>query len=128
MTTDIWTETFIQDLTDEDIKNFQDIVLRDVKNKVHNVYDRNILVNNIDLWLYSLRVIRREIELQLAQHKTNLKMKIRDLKENNASEKEVNDLIISEESWRNNAMKFLTSIERKTLYVKLLMEEDTEKD
>lgn len=128
MTTDIWTETFIQDLTDEDIKNFQDIVLRDVKNKVHNVYDRNILVNNIDLWLYSLRVIRREIELQLAQHKTNLKMKIRDLKENNASEKEVNDLIISEESWRNNAMKFLTSIERKTLYVKLLMEEETEKD
>lgn len=126
MTADIWTETSIQELSDDDIKNFQEIVLRDVKNKVYNVYEKDILSNNIDLWLYSLRIIRREIELQLAQHKTNLKLKLKELREKGASPEEFEQLHIVEESWRNNAMKFLMSIERKTLYVKLLHHEDKE--
>jgi hypothetical protein len=124
MTTDIWTETSIQELSDEDLKSFQDIVLKDVKNKVFNLNDKQILENNLDLWLYSLQVIRREIELQLAQHKTNMKIKMRDLRTNNASPAEVEEFSIVEESWRNNAMKFLMSIERKTLYVKLLHQEE----
>lgn len=124
MTTDIWTETYIQDLSDEDLKNFQEIVLKDVKNKSFNDIEKGILQNNLDLWLYSLRVIRRETELQLSQHKTNLKMKLRDLRDENGSEDKISDLLIAEESWRNNAMKFLNSIERKTLYVKLLIEQE----
>lgn len=127
MTTDIWTETYIQDLTDEDMKNFQEIVLKDVKNKSFNDVEKGILLNNLDLWLYCLRVIRRETELQLSQHKTNLKMKLRDLRDEKGSEDKVADLLIAEESWRNNAMKFLNSIERKTLYVKLLIDQE-EKD
>lgn len=128
MTVDIWTETYIQDFSEEDIKNFQEIVLKDVKNKSFNTSEKVILQNNLDLWLYSLRIIRREIELQLSQHKTNLKIKLRDLRDNNASMEQVEDLQITEENWRNNAMKFLTSIERKTLYVKLLIQEEAEKD
>jgi len=75
-----------------------------------------------------LRIIRREIELQLSQHKTNLKIKLRDLRDNNATIEQIEDLQITEENWRNNTMKFLTSIERKTLYVKLLIQEESEKD
>lgn len=126
MTTDIWTETYLQDLSEEDLKNFQDIVLKDVKNRSFNDIEKYILNNNLDLWLYSLRVLRREIELQLSQHKTNLKMKMRDLIDSKATQNKIEDLLITEENWRNNAMKFLTSIERKSLYVKLLI--DQEKD
>jgi len=128
MTVDIWTETYIQDFSEEDIKNFQEIVLKDVKNKAFNINEKEILQNNIDLWLYSLQTTRREIELQLSQHKTNLKIKLRDLRDNNATVEQVEDLRITEENWRNNAMKFLTSIERKTLYVKLIIQEESEKD
>lgn len=124
MTTDIWTDNDLQHLSDDDIKNFQEIALRDVKNKSSNTEDRSILNNNLDLWLYSLRVIRREIELQLTQYKTNLKTKILEARENGSSQKDIDNLIVVEEVWRNNAMKFLMAIERKTLYVKLLIEED----
>lgn len=124
MTTDIWTDSYIQDLSEEDLKSFQDIVLKDVKNKSFNDIEKEILLGNPDLWLYSLRVIRREIELQLSQHKTNLKMKLKDLQEEGAHSDRINDLLITEESWRNNAMKFLNSIERKTLYVKLIIDQE----
>jgi UDP-N-acetylglucosamine pyrophosphorylase len=127
MITDVWTETYIQDLSEEDLKNFQDIVLKDVKNRSFNDMEKYVLNNNLDLWLYSLRVLRREIELQLSQHKTNLKIKVRDLIDSKSPQNKIEDLMITEENWRNNAMKFLTSIERKTLYVKLLID-DQDKD
>lgn len=131
MTTDIWTENELQNLSDADLKEFQEIVLRDVKNKLTNIEEKTILNNNLDLWLYSLQVIRREIELQLTQYKTNLKLKVLEAKSNGSSQEEIDSLMINEQSWRNNAMKFLMAVERKTLYVKLLVEEDdllTEKD
>ena len=128
MIEDVWTETVIQDLTDDDLKNFQEIVLKDVKNRSFNDIEKGILMNNLDLWLYSLRTLRREIELQLAQHKTNLKIKLRDLRSDKSSEQTIEDTLISEENWRNNAMKFLTSIERKSLYVKLLIDQDSDRD
>ena len=99
-----------------------------VKNRSFNDIEKGILMNNLDLWLYSLRTLRREIELQLAQHKTNLKIKLRDLRSDKSSEQTIEDTLISEENWRNNAMKFLTSIERKSLYVKLLIDQDSDRD
>lgn len=126
MTTDIWTDTIIQDLSEEDLKNFQEIVLRDVKNKSFNINEKAILMNNLDLWLYSLQIIRRETELQLAQHKVNLKTKIKEVKEQANYQSKLDELIIVEGSWRNNAMKFLTAVERKTLYVKLLLDQESD--
>ena len=123
MTTDIWTSSLIKELSDDDIKNFQDMVLRDVKNKFSSDEERTIINNNLDLWLYSLRVIRRDIELQLSNHKSNLKVNIKQLKDNYASKEELENLNFDEQRWRSNAMKFLTAIERKSLYVKLLIEE-----
>lgn len=124
MSSDIWTTSSIYELTEEDLSNFRDIVLRDVKNQSPSEEDKSILSNNIDLWLYTLRTIRREIELQLANHKSNLKIKTKDLKDNNTPQNDIDEVLYSEERWRNNAMKFLTAVERKTLYVKLLISED----
>lgn len=124
MTTDIWSESLLAELSDEQLNQFAEIVLADVKNKDVSQDNKTILKNNLDLWLYCLRNTRREIELQLSQHKTNLKIRLAELKEANAPEIHIQEAIIAEEKWRNNAMKFLTSIERKTLYVKMLLEED----
>lgn len=124
MSSDIWTTSSIYELTEEDLSNFRDIVLRDVKNQSPSEEDKSILSNNIDLWLYTLRTIRREIELQLTNHKSNLKIKLKDLKDNNTHQNDIDEVLHSEERWRNNAMKFLTAVERKTLYVKLLISED----
>jgi hypothetical protein len=128
MLKDIWSESLINELSEEDINNFQEIVARDVKNKGVTTEDRTILANNLDLWLYCLRVTRRELELQLANHKTNIKIKLSELRQQNASDDEIDQAIIAEQKWRNNAMKFLISIERKTLYVKLLIEEEEQND
>jgi len=124
MSSDIWTTSSIYELTEEDLSNFRDVVLRHVKNQSPSEEDRSILLKNIDLWLYTLRTIRREIELQLANHKSNLKIKVKDLKDNNTSQNDIDEVLYSEERWRNNAMKFLTAVERTTLYVKLLISED----
>lgn len=124
MLTDIWTSSMINELSEEDLSSFRDIVLRDVKNQAASNDEKIILQNNLDLWLYSLRVIRREIELQLANHRSKVKLKKKDLRDEGVSQDEIDSYVFTEERWRNNAMKFLTSIERKTLYVKLLIQEE----
>ena len=124
MNSDIWTDSLIRELSDDDIKNFHDIVLRDVKNKYSTDEDKSILQNNLDLWLYCLRITRKEIELQLSQHKNNLKSNVKELYENSAENSEIQDLKLEEERWRNNAMKFLNAVERKTLYVKLILNDE----
>lgn len=126
MTTDIWSPSFVRDLSDLQIAEFQEIALKDVKNRLHenDTASRTILINNLDLWLYSLQILRREIELQLSQHKTNLKIKLAEMQIAGHPKAMMNEAILTEQRWRNNAMKFLTAIERRTLYVKLLLAED----
>lgn len=128
MTTDIWTPSFLRDLTDAQLSEFQEIVLKDVKNKLDSDEGRTILLNNLDLWLYSLQILRREIELQLSQHKTNLQIKVQEMRVAGQSPSDVQLAVLTEQRWRNNAMKFLTAIERKTLYVKLLLAEEDDED
>ena len=97
MTPDVWTSSLIKELSDDDIKNFQDMVLRDVKNKFSSDEEKTIINNNLDLWLYSLRVIRKDIELQLSNHKSNLKVNLKDLKDNGASKEEMDNLSFDEQ-------------------------------
>lgn len=123
MTSDIWTSSTVNSLSDNDLKSFQEIVLKDVKNKFCSSEEKTILSNNLDLWLFSLRNLRKEIELQLTQFKSNLKAEVREMRDNSASEDQIEDHIITENQWRNQAIKFLTAVERKTLYVKLLINE-----
>lgn len=122
---DTWTSSPISDLTDSEIKSFQEIVLRNVKNKDSSTEEKTILLNNLDLWLFCLRNLRRELELQLTQFKQNLKTEIRAMKNDHSSHQEIEDYIINENRWRNSAIKFMTAIERKTLYVKLLIDSDS---
>lgn len=126
MTSDIWTSSTVNSLSDNDLKSFQEIVLKDVKNKFCSSEEKTILSNNLDLWLFSLRNLRKEIELQLTQFKSNLKAEVREMRHNSASDDQVEDHIITENQWRNQAIKFLTAVERKTLYVKLLVNEQEE--
>jgi hypothetical protein len=123
MTIDIWTLSSIQDLSDGDISSFQEIVLRDVKAKFLTSEERTILVNNLDLWLFCLRNLRKEIELQLTQSKVNVREEVRQMQIDSFSSDEIESYIISQSKWRSNAIKFLTAIERKNLYVKLLVDE-----
>jgi hypothetical protein len=123
MTIDIWTLSSIQNLSDGDISSFQEIVLRDVKAKFLTSEERTILVNNLDLWLFCLRNLRKEIELQLTQSKVNVREEVRQMQIDSFSSDEIESYIISQSKWRSNAIKFLTAIERKNLYVKLLVDE-----
>ena len=72
--------------------------------------------------------LRRDIELQLAQHKTNKKSKIQELKADPANRTQIEIVTLADENWRNNALKFLSSVERRMLYVKMLLQEEKEKD
>jgi len=119
--TDIWSTSEISELTDSDLKSFQEIVLRDVKNKPCTSEEKTILFNNLDLWLFCLRNLRKELELQLTQFKVNTKAETKNMRDNYASQDQIEQYIIEENQWRNNAIKFLTAIERKTLYVKLMI-------
>jgi len=121
---DTWTSSSIVDLSDSEIKSFQEIVLRNVKNKNSTSEEKTILLNNLDLWLFCLRNIRRELELQLTQFKNNLKSEIKSMRDNYTPHNEIEDYIIDENKWRNSAIKFMTAIERKTLYVKLLIDSE----
>lgn len=123
MPTDVWTNSYLRDLTDNDLESFHEIVMKDVKNRDITSEDKTILINNLDLWLYCLQITRKEIELQLSQHRTNTKAKIAEHQFQGSSEAVICELMIAEEKWRNNAMKFLNSVEKKTLYVKLLIQE-----
>jgi len=121
---DVWTDSYIKDLSEQDIENFQEIVVKDVKSKSVSDEEKTALKNNLELWLYCLQITRREVEWRLAQFKTNIKIKINEQLTNKASDISIKELRVAEEKWRNNAMKFLNSIEKKTLYVKLLLDEE----
>ena len=70
-----------------------------------------------------MRNLRKEIELQLTQSKVNVREEVRQMQIDSFSSDEIESYIISQSKWRSNAIKFLTAIERKNLYVKLLVDE-----
>jgi len=123
MSTDVWTKNYIKDLTEKELDHFQEIVISDVKNNSSSE-EKTILANNLELWLYCLQLTRREVELKLSRFKTALKAKIKEKNDQGASQEEITDFRIVEETWRNNAVRFLNAIEKKVLYVKLLIDEE----
>lgn len=121
---DKWTESLISELRDEDIKDFEDIVISDLKNNEVSDLEKDILKSNLDLWLYSLRCLRRDIEFQLTSNKIKMREKVNSMKNEELSEFEISSYIDKQERWKAGASKFLVSIERRTLYVKLLIAEE----
>lgn len=109
--------------SDTDIQysdSFKDIVIRDIKNEASSD-DETVLCNNTDLWLYNLQVIRRDVEFQLSSNKAKNKIKIFEMQEAGYSQFDIDSFIVKQNKWRINTIKFLTSIEKKMLYVKMLI-------
>lgn len=123
MSTDVWTKNYIRDLSEAELEKFQEMVADNVKGSSSSE-ERTILNNNLELWLYCLQVMRRDVELKLSRFKTNFKIKLAQLKEAKTPKKEIDEMRIAEEKWRSNAMKFLNSVEKKMLYVKLMLDEE----
>lgn len=101
------------------VDKIKDIVIRDIKNEASSE-EKEMLENNVDMWLYNLRVIRRDVEFQLTSNKAKNKIKALEMKEMGASTADVESFITKQNKWRINTIKFLTSIERKMLYVKMI--------
>jgi hypothetical protein len=101
------------------IDRLKDVVIRDIKNEASQ-QEKDMLEDNVDMWLYNLRVIRRDVEFQLSSNKAKNKIKALEMKEMGASTADVESFITKQNKWRINTIKFLTSIERKMLYVKMI--------
>ena len=118
------TESPIHELSQDQLNEFNDIVLKDIKNE-STFEDKSILDNNLELWLFQLRVIRKDVEFQLSSQKAKDKIKLIELSQENNIE-ELNDYKVKQAKWRMGAVRFLTAIEAKMLYVKLILSESFE--
>ena len=119
MITDVWSDLPIEDLSESQLSSFNELVLKDIKNESASE-DKTILSNNLELWLFQLRVIRRDVEFQLSSQKSKDKIKFIELAELN-DENEINEYKVKQNKWRMGAVRFLTAIEHKMLYVKLIL-------
>ena len=119
----IYTHSLISDLSNAHLAKFEELVLKEVKSSVTEE-ETAILKSSLDLWLYTLSSIRRNVEYSLSSRNSNRKSTISDMISKGVSDAELSSYKKSESEWRVNAIKFLSTIEKKTLYVKLLMKEE----
>lgn len=119
-------EQSLNTISKDDFSNFQNIVISDIKSESsQEVID--YLHSHLDLWYYALQLLRKDIELQLSCQNSKVQMHKNNLKINNSNytEDEVIDYVNKQHNWRMTAVKFLSNIERKTLYVKILIKQQS---
>lgn len=116
------TQTNIISLNSEEQNQlFKNIVVSDIKGSVSEEH-KEILFANIDLWNYTLQTIRRDMELQLSCQKAKVKLQKQALLiASDQDSLDIKSFLDDQEKWRMSALKFLSNIERKSLYVKLLI-------
>jgi hypothetical protein len=102
------------------ISAFEAIVNKDVKGQVSD-QEIDTLMYNLDLWLYCLQCIKKDVEYHLSSHNANRKLIIQEMRDKQSSKEEIYKYISNESKWRVNTLRFLASLERKVLYVKLLV-------
>lgn len=117
-------DNYLDDLdltSDEHLDSFKQLVIADTKGTISE--DEKIyLLNNLTLWNYTLQVLRRDMELQLSCQKSKIKMQTANFDEMSDDQKNQTKLFINDQhKWRMSALKFLSNIERKALYVKMLL-------
>jgi hypothetical protein len=117
-------DNYLDDLdltSDQHLDSFKQLVIADIKGSISE--DEKIyLLNNLTLWNYNLQVLRRDMELQLSCQKSKIKMQTADFNDMSDDEKNQTKLFINDQhKWRMSALKFLSNIERKALYVKMLL-------
>ncbi|NBP57694.1 hypothetical protein EBU71_14395 [bacterium] len=119
MTQDIWSMKRFEDLTAEELQDFNALVLKDIKGEA-NAIDLEILTANAHLWMFQLRIIRKDVEFQLASQKS--KDKIKSIEMSEVEDKtEMKEYVIRQNKWRMGAVRFLTAIEHRMLYVKMII-------
>jgi hypothetical protein len=106
----------------ENLLKFREVVVNDIKAPSTEELS-NYLHENMDLWLYVLQTLRREVELQISCQTAKFKMDLSSIMdfESEDSRLKIADLKIKHHKWRMSVLKFLTNIETKTLYVKMLI-------
>lgn len=123
----IYTYSFISDLNQSQLSLFEELVTKDVKNG-STQDELDVLKSNVDLWLYFLSSIRRNVEYHLSSRTAARKAKISEMIQNKDTKEAIDSFKKSEDEWRVNAIKFLSTIEKKTLYVKMLVKEQRQAD
>jgi len=119
MTQDIWSMKRFEDLTAEELQDFNALVLKDIKGEA-NAIDLEILTANANLWMFQLRIVRKDVEFQLASQKS--KDKIKSIEMSEVEDKtEMKEYVIRQNKWRMGAVRFLTAIEHRMLYVKMII-------
>ena len=113
-----------QKLLDPNLEAFKNVVFKDVRNET-SMEEVQYLSENLDYWLYFLQITKRDVEFQLASQKSKDKLTIREMKNNNVSEVDVNNYVQKQDKWRMGALRFLSAIEKRMLYVKILMKQAT---
>lgn len=106
----------------ENLQRFREIVVNDIKTPSTEEFSK-YLHENLDLWLYVLQTLRREVELQISCQTAKFKMDLSTIDDFDADDAKsrISELKIKHHKWRMSVLKFLTNIETKTLYVKMLI-------
>ena len=92
MTQDIWSLKKFEDLTAEELQEFNALVLKDIKGEASDE-DLSILTDNAHLWMFQLRIIRKDVEFQLASQKSKDKIKVIEM-DDIEDKSELNDYIM----------------------------------
>ena len=122
--TDIWSDIYIADISDDEMNSFRNIVISDIKGQASEEA-KTILNNNLQIWNYNLQALRRDMELQLSCQKAKTKMQIRSLDSSDINKvDDLNMFLMEQEKWRMSALKFLSNIEKKSLYVKIIISQN----
>jgi hypothetical protein len=114
--------TQLKQYSKNELSSFEVLVNKDIKSQITSS-ELEILVLNIDKWLYCLHSIKRDVEYNLSSRGAGRKILIRQLKDTNAPKEDMNKLLSTESLWKVNTLKFLNSLEKKILYVKLISKE-----
>lgn len=117
-------DNYIDDLdltSDQDLDYFKKLVISDIKGNISEE-EKAYLLSNLSLWNYNLQVLRRDIELQLSCQKSKVKMQTANYDQASFEEQiQMKNFINDQHKWRMSALKFLSNIERRALYVKMLL-------
>lgn len=121
--TDIWSESYISDINETEMDSFKNLVINDIKSSISED-EKNILLSNLQLWNYHLQLLRRDIELQISCQKAKVKIQTSLMSDANEEQlSQIKTFINEQDKWRMSALKFLSNIEKRSLYVKLLLSE-----
>jgi hypothetical protein len=108
------------DAYDKQLEEFKSVVLKDVRNE-SSEEEKQYLIQNIDLWLYVLQTTRRDVEFQLSSQKSKDKIAFLELRASNPSDEEIIEFNKKKDKWKMGAIRFLSAIEKRMLYVKITL-------